>query len=475
MPDVPEKIFKSYDVRGVVGSEINDDVAETIGDATVKAMKAKKIAVGRDMREHSPSLEAALVKGITGAGADAVLIGQCSTPMTYYASAVLDVDVAIMITASHNPAEYNGFKFCKRNGDPVGRGTGLELIRDVAVSDRPAKPAGSHRGSVERNDLLDPWCDHLTRYVGRLRPMKIVIDFGNGVMGPIIRALLGKIDPDNVLSVTWLFDEPDGTFPWHPADPVRPVNLRHLQGAVLAAQADIGVAFDGDGDRLAMVDDKAAIVRSDLITALFARQFLSKPENHGKHVLYDLRSSAVVAQVIESAGGVAEMCRVGHSHVKTAMRGTRLGNVRDPSVDGDVIFAGELSGHFFFSDCFAVDSSERAFLLLLDILSADDRSLAELIEPLRKAWHSGEINFRLPDQQNMVEILDRTADKFSDAQTFRLDGISIENESWWANIRPSNTEPVLRLTAESLKCKEELDAVVTNFESLISEFGGERV
>jgi phosphomannomutase len=472
---IPAGIFKSYDIRGVVDSEITESIAEWIGAAAVEVLGAKKLAVGRDMREHSPRLAAALVRGITTAGADVVTIGQCSTPMSYFAASTLDVDGTVMVTASHNPARDNGFKFSRRGAEPVGMGTGLERIRDLVMSGRAAGIKSSRGpGKVKEIDLLNPWCEYLKRFLREVRPMKIVADYGNGVMGPIIRELLKHVDPAGKVEVIPLFEKPDGTFPWHAPDPLVPVNLRHLQGGVLASGADFGVSFDGDGDRLAFVDENARFVGCDLMMALFAKKILSEPQNRGKMVLYDLRSSHVVKEEIEAAGGIAQMSRVGHSHIKAAMRGKREGAVLDPSVPGEVVFAGELSGHFYYEDVGSFDSSERTLLMALTIMTEGDGSLSERIAPLRRYFHSGEINFRFKDQGVIGEILKKLEEKYSRWRVFKLDGVSVQADSWWLNVRPSNTEPVIRLTAESTVGPDALAKLVSEVEQLIVGSGGTR-
>jgi len=472
---IPDHIFKSYDIRGLIDSEINESIAELIGAAAVETLDAKKLAVGRDMRDHGPRLETALIRGITGAGADVISIGQCSTPMSYFAAATLDVDGAIMVTASHNPSQYNGFKFSKRGGQPMGSGSGLERVRDLVLSGEAANLMTSGlTGGVEEADLLSAWCTHLKQYLPDVRPMKIVIDCGNGVTGPVLHELIKYIDPEEKLDIIWLFDEPDGTFPWHPADPLNLINLRHLEGAVLASGADFGAALDGDGDRLAFVDEKGWFIGCDLMTGLFARSILSESDNHGKHVLYDLRSSVVAKEEIEAAGGVAEMCRVGHSHVKAAMRGNRRGAVLDPTVQGDIVFAGELSGHFYFKDCFMVDTAERALLMAFKIMTEGSDSLGERIAPLRRYHHSGEINFRLPSQEAMQDVLNEVEQRYAEHQIFKLDGVSVQAEKWWFNVRLSNTEPVVRLTAESLVSPEKMQELVSEIEELITADGGVR-
>jgi len=472
-------VFKSYDVRGQFGVEITEELADLIGRAFVKTLGAKRIAIGRDMRKHSPILEDALVCGITAAGADAVRIGQCSTPMSYFAAATLDVDGAIMVTASHNPGQDNGFKFCKRGAEPMGKGAGLEKVEALVISGEAASVQGP-TGRDSTCDLLGSWCKHLKQYLPEVRPMTLVLDFSSGVMGPIIKALLREVDPAGTkIRAIGICDEPDGTFPWHLADPLKPVNRQHVEGAILAArqaagQVDLGIVFDGDGDRIFFLDENARFIGGDLVTALFARELLSQPENRGKHVMYDLRSSAVVKEEIEAAGGAAEMCRVGHSHIKAAMRGKRQRAVRDPNVTGDTIFAGELSGHLYFTDCFYLDTSERAFLLALQVLTDDPRPISEQIKPLRRYWQSGEINYRLPSDELKEEVLRAIERDFNDRPMFKLDGVSVEASDWHFNVRLSNTEPVVRVTAESLKSEAELRALLSGIERLILRLGGSR-
>lgn len=416
--EIPKSVFKSYDIRGRYGTEITEFLANLIGRSFVEVLKAKRIVVGHDMRQHSPRLEESLVEGILAAGADVIRIGQCSTPMTYFAVSTINVDGAIMVTASHNPGYDNGFKFSKRGGEPMGEGAGLEKVRELVLSGK-ARDIRGQAGKVTRIDLLPDWCNFLKQFLPKVRPMKIVLDFGNGVMGPIIRELLREVDPAKKLDVIWLFDQPDGTFPWHPADPLKPLNLQHLQGAVLATKADFGVAFDGDGDRLAFVDGNAKFVGCDLMTVLFARKLLSQSGNLAKNVMYDLRCSAIVKDEIERAGGIPEMCRVGHSHIKAAMRGKREGTVKDPTIKGDVVFAGEISGHFFFKDCFYSDSSERAFLLALQIITDENRSLTQLVKPLRVFWQSGELNYKLPNDEQKQKVLRQIEETFRKVRNFQ--------------------------------------------------------
>jgi phosphomannomutase len=394
--------------------------------------------------------------------------------MSYFAAATLDVDGAIMVTASHNPPQDNGFKFSKQGGAPVGQGTGLEIVRQLVLDGEAAKIHAPQPGKATDADLLARWCDFLKPFLWNLRKLKVVIDCGNSVMGPIARELLRRVDPQGMVDAIWLFDEPDGSFPWHPADPLKPINLQHLQGAVLATKADLGIAFDGDGDRLAFIDENARFVGCDLMLGLFAGQMLARPENRGKHVLYDLRSTRAVVAAIEDAGGVAEMSRVGHSHIKAAMRGAREGRVRDPAATGEIILAGELSGHFYFRDTFTMDSSERALLLALSILGGDPRPLSEQIAPLRRYWHSGEISYSYPDRDASDKIVQAIERSTAAGTSFKLDGLSVETADGWFNVRASNTEPVIRLTAESFRGPGELAALVARVEAVIAGFGGKR-
>lgn len=469
--------FKSYDVRGHFGTEITPALAHQIGRAFSKVLQARVIAVGHDMREHSPILEDSLVEGLTAAGTDVIRIGQCSTPMSYFAAATLNVDGAVMVTASHNPGHDNGFKFSKREGEPMGEGTGLEKVKELVLSGKSKQISGEKKGSVSSIDLLGKWCAFLKPLLPNVRPLRIVIDCGSGVMGPIIRKLLAEVDPTGKVQATWLFDKPDWRFPGHPADPLKLVNVQHLQGAVIATKADFGVAFDGDGDRLAFVEgsEYARFVGCDLITALFAKKLLSLPANRGKNVMYDLRSSAVVGEVIRAAGGVPELSRVGHSHIKAAMRGKRAGTVLDPNVQGEIIFAGEISGHFFFRDCFCFDSSERAFLLALQILTEENRTLEELVAPLRKYWQSGELNYRLPGEDKKKQLMQELEEYFSQYKIFKLDGISGKTNECQFNVRFSNTEPLVRVAAESFVSEQNLKDLLGKLEGMIVKLGGAKL
>jgi phosphomannomutase len=286
---------------------------------------------------------------------------------------------------------------------------------------------------------------------------------------------LRAVDPEGKLNAIWLLEEPDGNFPWHAADPTKPVNLRHLQGAVLATGADCGIAFDADGDRLYLIDEQARPIGCDLTTALFATELLSQPGNRGKNVMYDLRGSLVVKEAIEAAGGVPEMCRVGHSHVKTAMRGHRQGIVLDPTQKGEVIFAGEISGHFFFRDCFIIDTSERAFLLALQLLTHHPQPLSRQVAPLRKYYQSGEINYRLPTEEKKRQVLENIERHFQKYSQFKLDGLSVKSDHWYFNVRFSNTEPVVRLAVESFVSAADQEQLLAEVEAMILSLGGVRL
>ena len=427
-------LFKAYDIRGIVPEELHHGKAYAIGRAIASYVGKGPIAVGRDARVHSPELTAALVDGILDEGLDVLDLGLVATPMLYFGVEKLEAEAGVMVTASHNPGEYNGFKICRAHAVPVGESSGLKEIEALVPryegETRPA-PKAEGRGSVTTHDVVEAYAAHALA-VGEHRPaLKVAIDCGNGMasagLGPVLEAL--------PLEVVELYFEPDGTFPNHEADPLKVENLADLSEAVRREGADFGVAFDGDGDRAVFVDGAGAPVSADLATALIARRMLGRQK--GARVLYDLRSSRVVAEEIERAGGEAGMCRVGHSFVKAQMR------------EEGAIFAGELSGHLYFrfSENLIADDGTAAFVAMLDVLGAEGKPMAELIDPLRCYAPSGEINSRVGDTDHVIETI---AAEHADAPVVsRLDGLLVRYPTWWFNIRASNTEPVLRLNLEA--------------------------
>ncbi|MEN8161424.1 MAG: phosphomannomutase/phosphoglucomutase [Myxococcota bacterium] len=427
-------IFKAYDVRGVVPDQLDAGDAERVGRATAHHFGARELVVGRDARASSPELTEALLRGITSEGVDVVEIGIVATPMLYYAVDRLGADGGIMVTASHNPAQYNGFKICRENAIPVGEASGLREIERLAAELAPGSGSGKRRSE----DVTAGYVEHALA-VAETRPaLKVAIDCGNGMAGVALEPLLAHLP----LDVVRLYFEPDGSFPNHPADPLEVENLADVSRAVREHGADFGVAFDGDADRAIFVDEHGEPVPSDLVTGLLARTQLARAP--GGTVLYDLRSSWATAEEIEAAGGVAEMCRVGHSFVKAAMR------------EKNAIFAGELSGHFYFrfSETLVADDGVAAFVAMLDLLGREQKPLSSLVAPLRRYAASGEMNRRVDDPKAILAAL---AEEHAGApEVSHMDGLLVRYDDWWFNMRPSNTEPLLRLNVEA-KSQEQME------------------
>jgi len=423
-------LFKAYDIRGVVPDELDHEKAYAIGRAIGAWLEKGPVAVGRDARTHSPELTTALVDGLRDEGLDVQDLGLVATPMLYFAVGSLGSNAGVMVTASHNPGEYNGFKICRAKAVPVGEASGLKEIEALVEARRDAPKAAS-RGGLSSHYVVADYTAHALS-VGEHRPaLKVAIDCGNGMASVGLRPILEALP----LDVVELYFEPDGSFPNHEADPLKVENLADVAEAVKREGADLGVAFDGDGDRAVFVDENGDPVSADLATALIARRLLARTP--GARVLYDLRSSRVVAEEVERAGGVAGMCRVGHSFVKAQMR------------EEGAIFAGELSGHLYFrfSEDLIADDGTAALVAMLDVLGAEGRPLSELVDPLRCYAASGEINRRVADTDHVIETI---AGEHADApEISRLDGLLVRYPTWWFNIRASNTEPVLRLNLEA--------------------------
>jgi len=421
-------IFKAYDVRGVYPDEIDEDAARRIGDAFARWTGARAVALGRDCRTSSPSLAAAFTDGVNAAGADVVDIGLATTDMLYFASGVLSLPGA-MFTASHNPPAYNGLKLCREGAAPVGEDSGLFEVRDLAERAGPAAPAGE-RGTVTTRDMLEAYVEHVLSFVDadRLAPLTVVADAANGMAGLVLPAVFERLP----MKLVGLYLELDGTFPNHPADPIQPENQEDLKRAVLEHGADIGLAFDGDADRVFVVDERAGGVSGSLITALVATSMLEREP--GATILHNVICSWVVPEVIRERGGVPVRTRVGHSFIKKVMAET------------GAIFGGEHSGHYYFRDHYRADSGLIAALLVLERLSEAGVPLSELLQPFRRYHDSGEINSEVDDP---VGVIERVASAFSDGRQDRLDGLTVEYDDWWFNVRPSNTEPLIRLNVEA--------------------------
>ena len=421
-------IFKSYDIRGIYPAQLNADAAELIGRAFVEHLKAGVVAVGRDMRVSSQPLFEAFARGATAQGADVVDLGLTSTDELYFAVGHYGYAAGAMITASHNPKEYNGFKLCRENAIALSGDTGVFAIRDlVARGDFRDSPTP---GRVIRRDPLPDFVDHCLSFVdpSALRPLTVVIDAGNGMAGHIVPAIFKRLP----VRVVPLYFDLDGNFPNHPASPIEPENMADLQQAVRERKPDLGAAFDGDADRVFITDERGELVGGDMITALVAQMLLRR--HPGSTILYNLICSRSVPEIVERGGGEAVRTRVGHSHIKAIMR------------ERNAIFGGEHSGHFYFRDHYFADSGLIALLVVLELISRENKPLSRLLEPIDRRFRSGEINSRVADIPGKLAQLEA---QFADAAIDHLDGITIHHANWWCNVRPSNTEPLLRLNVEA--------------------------
>ena len=441
-----DAIFKAYDVRGLVPDQWDPDAARRIGAAFAAFSGSDRILVARDMRRSGVELVAAFAEGVTSTGADVVDLGMASTDLIYFAAGRLDSPGA-MFTASHNPAQYNGIKFCLAGAKPVGEDTGLEEIKAHAKAGDV--PAASTPGKVTSLDLLDEYADHVRSFVdlGALRPLKVVADTANGMGGLVVPKVFGPLPFDLEI----LYPELDGTFPNHPADPIQPENLKDLQRRVLEVDADVGLAFDGDADRVFLVDDKAQAVSGSTTTAMLAASILDKNGRTGT-VIHNLICSKAVPEIVREHGGTPIRSRVGHSFIKAEM------------AKYDAIFGGEHSAHYYFRDNYRADSGLVAAVLMLELLSVTGTPLSELRTGYERYADSGEINTKVDDPKAVIEGV---AAAYPDAEQDRLDGLTVDLGSWWFNVRPSNTEPLLRLNLEAAtrqECEQHVAEVVALIE-----------
>jgi phosphomannomutase len=427
-------IFKAYDVRGLFPEELDAAAAEAIGRALAGVLDGSPVVVGRDMRESGIELTRALTAGLRAEGRDVIDIGRISTPICYYAATVLGAAGGAMITASHNPGRYNGFKICRQRAIPVGIDSGLAELRDAALRlvGQPLPPA---RGELRQTDVREGYYRSLLELFPARPRLRVVIDAGNGIAGEAVEGLLAALP----LDLTRLYFEPDGTFPNHEANPLEPANMVDLQRAVRESGADLGVAFDGDGDRVFFVDELGERVPADIMTALFARTILEHKllgAQPGEAVLYDLRSTQAVPEIVEGLGSRAVRGRVGHAYMKQRMRET------------NACFGGELSGHYYFRFPvgYVADDGAAAFLLALQVLELARRPLSELWRPLCRYSQSGELNYRVVD---VPRAIGRIRALFGSAPADELDGLTMRLPDGWFNLRPSNTEPLLRLNIEA--------------------------
>ncbi len=426
---INHQIFKSNDIRGEYPEQLNEYTSEKIGMATVLFLKSikdvKNMVVARDIRLSSNSLASALMKGITKAGANVIDIGEVSTDATYFAVSSYNYDAGIMVTASHSPSNYNGFKLCHEQAMPISIDTGLSTISEIAR--QTDLPASEQYGNIIEKDILNDFKKHILSFATNLRALKIVIDAGNGMAGKMIPIVF----QDLPCKIVPLFFKPDGNFPNHDPNPLDSGNLRALQDKVRETRSHLGVAFDGDADRCVFVDENGQVIGCDIITAILARKFLQK--ENGATIVYDLRSSWILPEEIKKAGGNPYRERVGHSHIKATMR------------EKNAIFGSELSGHYYFRENYFADSAIIALIEVLNILSSRNVPMSNLIAPLKKYCSTGEINFKVTDKDKKIEQI---AEHFKDGKIDYLDGVTIEYEGWWFNVRKSNTEPLLRLNLE---------------------------
>lgn len=429
-------VFKSYDIRGVYPTELDATMARKIGVGLGKHFSGLpenagrgplRLVVGRDMRTSAPEMTAAFIDGLLAAGHNVVDIGMVTTPCQYFAIQRLGADGGIMVTASHNPPQYIGFKVSRELAIPISKDTGLGDVEKILEEPAPEVAPGQ---KTEQN-VDKEYLDFLVGMAHETKPIKIAVDASNGMAGKYIGALLERLG----CPMEGIYLEPDGTFPNHEADPLKPENLRDLVALVQKSGAAIGFCYDGDADRVAIVDETGEMIGCDFITALLCTDSLKG--NAGKAVTYDLRSSKVVKEVIEENRGKAVKSRVGHSHVKRLMRSI------------GAVSGGELSGHYYFQmqdrETFYADSALVATVRLINILSSTGKKVSELLAPMRRYYHTGEVNFQIDDKDAALAEIRST---FADAKIDDLDGVSIEYADWWCNVRPSNTEPLLRLTLE---------------------------
>jgi phosphomannomutase len=450
-------IFKAYDIRGIYPDQINEEDAWKIGSATAQFLRAmltgydrgqanaQSLCVGRDMRTHSEALAKAIIKGMNATGANVIDIGMIDTPQMYFAVNHLGTCGGVQVTASHNPAKYNGFKISGIQAKPVGADTGLKDIQHIAMAMPHTKGKGA--GKVEKRDLTAEYKNHILKF---LRPskakLKIAIDASNGMAGKMVPAVFGGL-PVEIISINF---EHKGKFK-HEPNPLVEKNLAEVKEGVRENNCHFGFCFDGDADRLMMVDEKGDTVTCDLMTALMVPYFLEKTPKSA--VVYDLRSSRVVSEEIIKYGGTPRRERVGHAYMKKAMR------------DSHAVFGGELSGHFYYRDNYCTDSGLITLAHILNIVAAAKAPVSDLIEPLRRYHASGEINFEVEDKQTRMEELARM---YCDGQIDHLDGVTVSYKDWWFNCRPSNTEPLLRLNVEA-KTKQMLEERLAEIGKLLGK------
>jgi phosphomannomutase len=445
VPPVDETIFKAYDVRGTYPEQLDEELAYRIGRGFARVLSDLQdvpveqlgVALGRDMRLSAPSMSEAYARGIADEGADVLDVGMVGTEILYWTVGSRELDGGLMCTASHNPKAYTGAKLVKRGAIALSGDSGIGELREIVVAGEPGSPAESP-GELDQEDVGDAFREAALGYIdpGSIKPMKVVLDGGNGMAGPMVGPLLDSF-PIEQVATYW---EPDGELPDHEPNPLLEENRRFIIDKVRETGAELGIAWDGDADRCFFIDDTGEFVAGDFLTALLAESILRKEP--GATILYDVRASRAVRDLVEGHGGKAEMNRVGHAFFKTRMR------------DTGAALGGEVSGHYYFRDFYCADSGTLPALLMLELLSVEGARLSELLEPLRsKYFISGEINSEVDDQEGKMREL---VSRYSDGEISELDGISVDYEDWHFNVRPSNTEPLLRLNLESVRSEEHM-------------------
>ncbi len=431
-------IFKSYDIRGVYGKEWDRDTARGIGRLLPRLLEARRIVVGRDARLSSGEIFTALTMGIMEAGCAVTDVGLCDTPAVYFATARYGFDGGIMITASHNPPEYNGLKVSGRQAVPVGYDTGLERLEKM-MGERSFPPPAAAPGKMEKLDIRSDYLEHLARFTGGIAGLSAVIDCSNGTVGIFLKDLLAGL-PGRYVTI---FEEPDGRFPNHPPNPLVEENLAELKRSVRAEKADLGICFDGDADRVMFVDEEGSFISPDLIICLIGNYYFrhnpKRLSGASPVVTYDVRSSRSVVEHLRALGAEPRICKVGHSHAKKLLRET------------NGIFGGELAGHYYFRENYFCDSGMIAALTVLSVLSLEGGKLSGLIRGIKKYSFSGELNFSV---SNGGEIAERIRRDYPEGELTDVDGIRIDFPTWWFNVRKSNTEPLLRLVVEAADPEE---------------------
>ncbi|HEX8259403.1 MAG TPA: phosphomannomutase/phosphoglucomutase [Rubrobacteraceae bacterium] len=429
-----ESIFKAYDIRGRYPDALNEDVARKIGRAYVSflGLSGSRVVVGRDMRLSGEPLEDAFVRGVTEAGADVLNIGLVSTDALYFAVGHLEEPGGAMITASHNPKDYNGLKLCREDAIALSGDEGISQIRDLITSDKLPE-SGEHAGSVEEGDITEDYAEHCLNFIDTegLRPLKIVVDAGNGMAGKMLPPIFEKLPFEYVP----MYFELDGSFPNHPPNPIEPQNMEDLQKRVVAEGADFGVAFDGDADRCFVVTEKGGTISGDILATLVAKNVLEKEP--GAAIVYSAVCSKALPELVRREGGRPIRTKAGHSIIKPQMR------------KHDAAFGGEHSGHFYFRDNYFADSGIIAMLTVAELVGRQEDPLSELLVPIDPYLRSGEINSEVEDQDEVLKRVEEHYADRDDPEIDHLDGLTVDYGDWWFNLRPSNTEPLLRLNVEA--------------------------